>query len=90
MALNIKNPEVDRLAAEVAAITGESKTEAVRQALSERHQRLRIRVSESARAERIQRFLAREVWSRIPAAQLGCAPSREERERILGFGEDGV
>ncbi len=90
MALNIKNLEVERLAAEVAAITGESKTEAVRQALSERHQRLRIRVSESARAERIQRFLEREVWSRIPADQVGCAPSREERERILGLGRDGV
>ena len=64
MALNIKNPEVGRLAAEVAALTGESKTEAVRQALSERHQRLRVRVSDSARAERIQRFLSREVWSR--------------------------
>ncbi len=90
MALNIKNPEVERLAAEVAAITGESKTEAVRQALSERHHRLRVRVSDCARAERIQRFLAREVWSRIPAAQLACAPSREERDRILGFGQDGV
>ena len=90
MALNIKNPEVERLAAEVSAITGESKTEAVRQALSERYQRLRVRLSEGARAERIQRFLSREVWSRIPPDQVGCPPSREERERILGFGQDGV
>ena len=30
MALNIKDPETERLAAEVAAITGESKTRAVR------------------------------------------------------------
>ena len=56
----------------------------------EHDSRLRVRVSDGARAERIQRFLAREVWSRIPAAQLGCPPSREERERILGFGQDGV
>ena len=90
MALNIKNPEVERLAAEVAALTGESKTEAVRQALSERHQRLRVRVSDSARAERIQRFLSREVWSRIPPDQLGRPPGREERERILGLGHKGV
>ncbi len=27
MALNLKNPEVERLAAEVARLTGESKTE---------------------------------------------------------------
>ena len=90
MALNIKNPEVERLAAEVAALTGESKTEAVRQALSERHQRLRVRMSDSARADRIQRFLSREVWSQVPPDQLGCPPSCEERERILGLGPDGV
>ena len=90
MALNIKNPEVGRLAAEVAALTGESKTEAVRQALSERHQRLRVRVSDSARAERIQRFLSREVWARIPPDQLGRPPGSEERERILGLGHKGV
>ena len=32
MPLSIKNKEVERLVAEVAALTGESKTEAVRQA----------------------------------------------------------
>ncbi len=90
MALKIKNPEVERLAAEVAALTGESKTEAVRQALSERHQRLRVRLSDSARADRVQRFLSREDWSRITADQLGCPPSRAEREHILGLGQDGV
>ena len=35
MALNIKNAEVERLAAEVARLTGESKTEAIRRALDE-------------------------------------------------------
>ncbi len=39
MALNIKNPYVESLLAEVALITGESKTEAVRKALEERRQR---------------------------------------------------
>ena len=90
MALNIKNPEVERLAAEVAALTGESKTEAVRQALSERRQRLRVRMPDGARTDRIQRFLSREVWSQVPADQLGRPPCREERERILGLGKDGV
>lgn len=33
MALNIKDPETERLAAEVAAITGQTKTGAVRYAL---------------------------------------------------------
>jgi hypothetical protein len=41
MALNLKNAEVERLAAEVARLTGESKTEAIRRALYERKQRLK-------------------------------------------------
>jgi antitoxin VapB len=40
MALNIKNPEVVQLAAEVARMADETKTEAVRQALAERKVRL--------------------------------------------------
>ena len=35
MPLNIKNAEVERLAAEVSRLTGESKTEAIRRALEE-------------------------------------------------------
>jgi len=35
VALNIKDPETERLAAEAAALTGDSKTGAVRQALRE-------------------------------------------------------
>jgi antitoxin VapB len=35
MALNIRNEEVEKLAAELAKLTGESKTEAVRNALKE-------------------------------------------------------
>ena len=40
MAVNIKNERVERLINEVAALTGESKTEAVRKALEERRDRL--------------------------------------------------
>ncbi len=36
MALKIKNSEVDRLATEVAAVFGESKTQAIKVALEER------------------------------------------------------
>lgn len=90
MALNIKNAEVERLAAQVSSLTGETKTEAVRRALAERYARLRVRVDDASRADRIQRFLEREVWARIPADQLGRMPDRAERERILGYGEEGV
>jgi antitoxin VapB len=39
--LNIRNPEADRLAAELAALAGETKTAAVIQALRERLHRLK-------------------------------------------------
>lgn len=90
MALNIKNPEVERLAAEVADLTGETKTEAVRRALAERRARLRTRVTRAGRAERVRRFLEAEVWARVPEDQVGRAPDRAERERILGYGPGGV
>lgn len=90
MALNIKNPEVERLAAELARLTGETKTETIRRALAERRARLIHRVDEGVRSRRLLRFLEREVWTAVPADQLGCAPDREERERILGYGREGV
>lgn len=43
MALSLKDPETDRLAREVSKLTGESLTEAVRTALSERLARERLR-----------------------------------------------
>jgi len=90
MALNIKNPEVERLAEAVARITGETKTEAIRRALAERHARLRVHVGEEGRGRRLRRFLESEVWSRVPEDQVGRPPDRAERERILGYGEHGV
>lgn len=90
LALNIKNSEVERLAAEVARLTGESKTEAIRQALLERRRRLGLRITPEARRGRLQSFLEREIWARVPADQVGRAPDRAERERILGYGPEGV
>lgn len=90
MALNLKNSDVERLVDEITAITGESKTEAVRRALEERRARLRFRVAEGSRGARIRRFLANEVWPVVPEEQRGHAPGRAERERILGYGEEGA
>jgi len=67
MALNIKNSQVEDLAAEVAQLTGESKTEAIRRALEERRERLSFRVVHQNRAEELRSFLEREVWSVIRA-----------------------
>lgn len=90
MALNIKNAEVERLATEIARLTGESKTEAIRQALLDRRARLGQRITPKARRGRLMSFLEREVWGRVPPDQVGHAPTREEREHILGYGVDGV
>jgi antitoxin VapB len=90
MALNIKNESVERLAAEVARLSGESKTEAVRRALEERKARLAYRVVDEDRVSRVRRFLENEVWPLIPAEELGRRMSREEEEQILGYGREGV
>lgn len=90
MALNIKNSAVERLAEEVARLSGESKTEAVRRALEERKARLAYRVADGDRVSRLRRFLETEVWPTIPPKELGRRMSREEEEQILGYGREGV
>lgn len=90
MALNIKDPDTERLAAEVATLTHESKTEAVRTALRERAERLQAQAQQGFRAERLARFLADEAWPQIPAEQLGVSMTKAEREDILGYGPEGV
>lgn len=89
MALSIKDAEAERLAAEVAALAGESKTRAVRVALEERKRRLMRRRARSGE-ERLRRFLVEEAWPQIPDDVLGKPLSREERERILGYGPEGL
>ena len=56
MALNLKNADVERLAAEVSRLTGESKTEAIRKALEERRRRLKA-VAPAERRARLLRLL---------------------------------
>ncbi len=89
MALNVKNAEVERLAAEVARLTGESKTEAIRRALEERRRRLKG-PSGSTRRERVLRTLETKIWPSIPKHQLGRRLTRQEEDAILGYGPEGV
>lgn len=90
VALNLKNAEVERLAAEVARLSGESKTEAVRRALLERRQRLVYRLGTADREARVRRFLEREVWPHVPEDQRGRRLTRREEDEILGYGREGV
>jgi len=90
VAINIKNREVERLVSEVAELTGESKTEAVRKALAERKERLKLQVASENRGARLRRFLEEELWPSVPADELGRTLTRAEEEAILGYGDEGV
>lgn len=84
MALNIKDPETDRLARELAAETGESITVAARRAIEERLARVRAR--EAATHDDDLTFL-RGVIERGRARPVLDARSAED---ILGYDEDGL
>jgi antitoxin VapB len=92
MALNIKDKETEELAAEIASLTGESKTGAVRQALRERHERLAAQTGGGQRDPKsLRRFLETEIWPLIPAEDRGKPPmTKAEREELLGIGPEGV
>jgi antitoxin VapB len=82
MALNIRNPETERLAEAVAKLAGETKTEAVTRALRDRLERLR--------RQRSGRGLADE----LDEIALHCAalPVLDPRtaDEILGYDDGGV
>jgi antitoxin VapB len=90
MAMSIKDREAERLAAEIASMTGESKTRAVRVSLQERRDRLSLHLAGGDRGSELLRFLREEIWPSIPSRLLGKGVSRGERERILGYGPKGV
>ena len=90
MALNIKNPEVEALADEVAQLAGETKTEAVRKALAERRDRLVFRYGNRRRGDRFLRYLSESIWPQVPAEELGRRLTREEEDEILGYDGSGA
>lgn len=82
MALNIRNLEAEKLAAELARATGESKTEAVTKALRDRLIRVRL--------ERTKRRLADELEQIAEhCASLPVLDSRRAEE-ILEYDESGL
>jgi antitoxin VapB len=84
MALSLKDPETDRLAREVARLTGESLTEAVRTALAERLEREKLRRGQSKRS----------LAERLNEIALRCAarPELDSRsaDEIIGYDENGM
>lgn len=87
MALNIKDPEVDRLADELAARMGHhNKTQAIRDAL--RAQLSLLEVKAGDRAAHLLDVMRTEIWPLLPDQP---PITKAERERILGYDpETGV
>jgi antitoxin VapB len=83
VALSLKDPETDRLAREVAKLTGESLTEAVRTALAERLER-----------ERRKRGRARSLVERLNEIARHCAslPDYDTRtpDEMIGYDDKGM
>ena len=82
MALSIKNPDVDRLARQLAHLTGETITEAVQVAIRdrlEREQRRRGKAIDRARIDEI-------------VAQLAALPVVDDRspDELIGYDEHGL
>jgi antitoxin VapB len=82
MALNLRNPQAEKLASELARQTGETKTEAVIKALQDRLDRVR--------RERAKRPLIEELEEiALHCASLPVLDSRPADE-ILGYDEQGL
>jgi len=79
----------ERLASEIADLTGESKSGAVRQALRERRQRLLLARSGRGRGDRMVDLLERQWWPRLLVGVRGTSLSKEDEEAILGLGPEG-
>jgi antitoxin VapB len=84
VALSLKDPETDRLAREVARLTGETLTEAVRKALAERLERERLRRGKPKKG----------LAERLNEIALHCAalPDFDIRspDEIIGYDENGL
>ena len=82
MALNIRNPETERLAETLARLTGETKTQAVTQALRDRLERVRRRRSGRRLADELDEI----------AKHCGSLPVLDDRaaDEILGYDAHGL
>jgi antitoxin VapB len=90
VALTIKNAEVERLATEVARLTGESKTQAIKVALEERRRRLNSGIDPEVRKAEALEWLEREVWPHVPPKLRGRPHDPHADDEILGYGPAGV
>ena len=91
MGIDFEDAEVREMAREVAEMTGETETGAVREALREKRERLEPTPKKRRRpAESMHEWMEREIWSQIPDHLLDREPmTKAEVEEILGIGPEG-
>ena len=82
MALHINHPETEELANQLAEITGETATEAVRRSLEDRLERLRRELSGERLADELEAIAIR-------CAELPILDARDPDE-ILAYDENGL
>ncbi|MBZ2179219.1 MAG: type II toxin-antitoxin system VapB family antitoxin [Acidobacteria bacterium] len=86
MAFHIRNSDAERLLRELQALTGETLTDAVRNALAERLEREKIKLAALQEPDSLFASM-RDIWAR-----LSLVPNRDPRpdDDILGYGPDGL
>lgn len=82
MALNIKDPQTDALARELARVTGESITVAIRVAMEQRLARERRRISVATRRGALQTYIDR--------GRARPILDHRSADEILGYDADGL
>ena len=84
MALSISDPETDRLERELAALTGESMTKAIRTALEERLARAKRRREAEIARKRARIDAIVERFSKLPVLD------DRSPDEIIGYDENGL
>lgn len=83
MALNIKDPETDRLARELATATGQTITVALRQALTEQLTRIRAKATSELAA-------GPDLADIIRRGRDRAIRDHRDEDQILGYGDEGL
>ena len=86
MAIHVKNPDVIKLATRLAALTGESRTEAIRTALEEKLARLHGASAQGSRRAELVRVLGCKVPPMIRAGRRKASLTEEEVQELLAYG----
>jgi antitoxin VapB len=86
VAIQIKDPVVTKLAAELASLTGESKTDAIRNALEEKMARITMCAARRTRRAEMARILGREVCTLARAGGKKEVLSAAEIQELLAYG----